>query len=71
LIGGKKKLSLIQKVLNQNRVMDFNATKLQDNFLSVFKISYRFALKHPKTVSTFFDHRNLVFPLLANRLLID
>ena len=34
-------------------------------------IKYRFALKHPKTVSTFFDHRNLEFPLLANRLLID
>ena len=71
MIGDKKKSSLLQKVLNQNRVMDFNATILQNNFLSFFKINYRLALKHLKTVSTFSDHRDLVFPLLANRLLID
>ena len=31
LIGFKKKLSLVQKALNQNSVMNLNASKFKDN----------------------------------------
>ena len=58
-VGDKRKFSLLQKGVNQNRVMNFIATKLQNYvFCSYFIcINYMPALKLLKTLSIFDDRR--------------
>ena len=72
LIELKKEDSLVQKALNQNSVLDLNATKLQNNLFGRHKkFSCMPALKFLETLSIFYDLRYLIFPLLVSKWLFD
>lgn len=72
MLIGLKKLSLVQKALNQNSVKDFIATKLQNDVFSRHKkFSCMPALKLSKTLSTFDDQEHQKYLLLGNKLLAD